>query len=71
VRCEEKSIHITISDKGRGFNPHEALLEETDKSRLGLVSIRERLRLFGGELTIRSAPGQGTQVTIVLPYLNY
>jgi PAS domain S-box-containing protein len=72
VRCEEKSIHITISDKGRGFDPQKALLEETDKSRrLGLVSIKERLRLFGGELTIQSAPGQGTQVTIVLPYLNY
>jgi signal transduction histidine kinase len=70
VRCENKYIRITVIDEGHGFNPHETLAGEAENTRLGLVSIRERLRLFGGDLMVRSAPGQGARVTLSLPRQN-
>ena len=70
VRCEDKHIEISINDKGQGFHSHEALAKEKEGTNLGLVSIRERLRLFGGDLAIQSTLGQGTRVTLTLPHQN-
>lgn len=70
VRCDQKRLEIAITDKGRGFEPRETLAEETESAHLGLLSIQERLRLFGGELAVQSAPGRGTRVTLSLPHRN-
>jgi two-component system sensor histidine kinase NreB len=35
---------------------------------LGLLGMRERAQLWGGEVTIQSAPGKGTTVVVRLPY---
>jgi signal transduction histidine kinase len=34
---------------------------------MGIFSIEERLRLFGGTLDIESTPGKGTRATITMP----
>jgi signal transduction histidine kinase len=60
------SVHVTVRDKGEGFDPHSLSLS-SNLSGMGLSSIRERLRLFGGEMSLHSAPGEGTEVTISLP----
>jgi PAS domain S-box-containing protein len=56
-------VRLTVSDDGVGFDP------EQGKSRygLGLVSMEERLRSVGGEVSIRSKPSQGTQVEATAP----
>lgn len=58
-------IELTISDKGRGFDPSQQPAEGS--SSFGLFSIRERLEFMGGKLTIESAPGLGTRCSIVMP----
>lgn len=63
----ENQLQITVSDKGRGFDAEGVLRETADETRLGLFSIRERLRLFGGDLSLRSSPGEGTISIISLP----
>lgn len=55
---------VRVIDDGRGFEPQAAI--RAGRSR-GLVGMRERAELLGGELTIDSAPGQGTTVTAVIP----
>jgi signal transduction histidine kinase len=55
-----KSLRLQIKDTGVGFNPAEA------PDGLGLVSMRERLRMVGGTLHLRSAPGQGTVLEAVV-----
>jgi signal transduction histidine kinase len=50
-------IELLIEDEGKGFDPDSIAM----KGRLGLVSMRERLRLVGGELSIQSSPS-GTSV---------
>jgi signal transduction histidine kinase len=54
---------LRVSDHGRGFDP--ALKD--GRGGLGLLSMRERLRLVGGELAIESQPCGGTRVEARVP----
>lgn len=63
VHGTEGEIRLTVSDSGVGFNSRLA----TNRGGLGLVSMRERLRLVDGELTIHSEPGRGTTVVALVP----
>jgi len=56
-------ITLEITDGGIGFDSN---LPEYCNG-LGLLSIRERLRLVGGELKIDAAPSQGVSLTVVIP----
>lgn len=56
-------IDLCISDSGRGFDV-EAV---KGVAGLGLISMRERLRLVGGHLSIESAPSRGTQIRVRIP----
>ena len=64
IRLTEGSngIELAIEDEGKGFDPDSIAM----KGRLGLVSMRERLRLVGGELSIQSSPS-GTSVKARVP----
>lgn len=61
-------LRILVADEGRGFDSNAALFGDQLSSRYGLFSIRERMVVMGGSLTLHSAPGQGTRVTIAIPY---
>jgi PAS domain S-box-containing protein len=53
-----EGISLTVSDSGIGFDWQDAF----NRRGLGLISMRERLRLVNGELSIQSEPGRGTTV---------
>jgi signal transduction histidine kinase len=55
-------IELAIEDDGKGFDIDLTAM----KGRLGLVSMRERLRLVGGELVIQSSQS-GTRVKARVP----
>ena len=60
------SMQLRVSDNGTGF------LSESPRSRagLGMISMKERVRLVNGTLTISSQPGQGTEITASVPLLR-
>ncbi|MDR1133046.1 MAG: sensor histidine kinase [Synergistaceae bacterium] len=60
-----KSVEFIISDNGSGFVP-EAETPDTlvQKGQRGLAGMRRRVELLGGEFEIRSAPGEGTEITV-------
>ena len=58
------AVSLTISDNGVGFQPEDAL---NRPGHFGLTGMRGRARSIGGELTVRSAPGAGTSIRIVVP----
>jgi PAS domain S-box-containing protein len=64
VHGTQRGIHLTVSDSGIGFNLHDAVNHQG----LGLISMRERLRLVKGELSIQSKPGRGTTVLARVPH---
>jgi signal transduction histidine kinase len=58
-------VCVVIADDGAGFDP---AAEASTGSRYGLRSMEERAQAIGGSLTVASSPGQGTQVTVVVPH---
>ena len=56
---------LSVRDWGRGL-PAGGVLTKGSGG-VGLESMRERSRFLGGQLSIHSWPGQGTQVTLTLP----
>ncbi|HXZ28717.1 MAG TPA: PAS domain S-box protein [Terriglobales bacterium] len=61
--ADAAGIHLRVSDDGVGFDP----AAPGNREGLGLVSMRERLRLVGGSLTVTSQPGRGTRVEARAP----
>ena len=66
VRVREVGSHLimTISDDGCGFDP---ALMQTPES-FGLQNMEQRARRLGGSLGIDSSPGEGTLITIQIPF---
>ena len=58
---------MEIKDDGRSF-PAERGAAAQKGGRLGLLGMRERLEMVGGQFAIESAPGQGTTVIAHLPF---
>jgi signal transduction histidine kinase len=57
---------LEIKDNGVGFEPPVNLLELARQGHLGLVGMRERAEAIGAQLEIKSHPGQGTSMRIVV-----
>jgi signal transduction histidine kinase len=56
-------IQLTVSDSGVGFETKTAMTGEG----LGLISMRERLHLVKGEISIESQPNHGTTIRAHVP----
>jgi two-component system, NarL family, sensor histidine kinase UhpB len=59
-------LQCTIQDDGVGFDVEE-VAAKNGATGLGFFGIRQRLGLIGGKIDIRSAPGRGTEVVVVVP----
>jgi PAS domain S-box-containing protein len=63
VAATSNELTLLVSDDGAGFD-----MEQIHRAAgLGLVVMRERMRLIGGELEIRSRPGQGARISCRAP----
>ncbi|MDA8306333.1 MAG: PAS domain S-box protein [Deltaproteobacteria bacterium] len=61
ITANANEIELIVSDDGIGMDVDQILRSGTAKS-LGLDGMRERAEMFGGSLSIESAPGEGTTV---------
>jgi signal transduction histidine kinase len=61
LQTSNTQVLLEIEDDGRGFDP-----EELDESTMGLTSMRERVKLIGGDFEILSRKGGPTLVTATL-----
>ncbi len=66
VRLRQANGHLIaeIRDDGRGIRPEDI----AGSTSLGLVGIRERAEILGGELAIEPFEGKGTIVRVTVPY---
>jgi signal transduction histidine kinase len=67
MACTQRRFTLEVRDDGAGFDP-EAAIERGPRGRAqGLANIRRRAELLGAELTVESAPGRGTSVSLTMP----
>jgi len=59
-------LELTISDDGVGMNVDQMLRSWTAGC-LGMTRMKERAEMFGGTLSIESAPGNGTTLRATWP----
>jgi signal transduction histidine kinase len=67
VTTDSRFLHALVRDNGGGFDTELALDPARRRLHLGFDVIAERLRLAGGELSIKSAPGHGASVMMQVP----
>jgi signal transduction histidine kinase len=60
---DEDVVTLKVADDGRGFDSREA----GGGGHFGIRSMHERAKSVGGALTLVTSPGEGTEVTAVLP----
>lgn len=58
-------VILDVRDDGRGFDPEAPTRRGTRGH--GLPGIRDRAAALGGRVTVESAPGEGTSVSVALP----
>jgi signal transduction histidine kinase len=63
----EGVVSLEVRDCGRGFDPNALDIGKGPGERVGLSGMRERVGMLGGELEVRSSPGEGTSVTARVP----
>ena len=59
-----RTLQIEVSDDGCGFDPENC--PGMAQGHFGLLGIGERLEKLGGQMSIKSAPGEGTTVFITI-----
>jgi signal transduction histidine kinase len=63
AEVEEDEVSLFVRDRGSGFDP-----SEVPADRKGLTeSIHGRMARLGGEVTVKSSPGKGTEVALMMP----
>jgi PAS domain S-box-containing protein len=63
IRQEDGCVVLVVDDNGRGITEDESLGARS----LGLLGMRERALLVGGEIVVRGTPGRGTNVVVRVP----
>ncbi|TAM60542.1 sensor histidine kinase [bacterium] len=66
VRRRGERLTVEIRDDGRGFNPR-AQRRFRNAAHFGVAGMKERAKLLGGTLAVRSAPGHGTSIRVIIP----
>lgn len=62
----DDQIRMTIQDNGQGFRPRGRPFLK--KRQLGLIAMRDRAELLGGQLQLFSRVGEGVRVVTLIPY---
>ena len=65
LELDEHQMIVHIYDDGKGFDLQSVA---QNNGHYGLMNMRERARLLGGSLQINAVPGQGTQISVTIPF---
>lgn len=64
----EGCVHAVIEDDGVGFDLENVKSRVSRGEHLGLLGLDERVTSLGGAVTLNSAPGRGTRLTVAVPW---
>lgn len=66
-RLQDDLAFLEIEDDGKGFLVDDVMDGYDDRGSLGMLNMRERAELVQGVFHVKSRPGEGTQIQVVLP----
>lgn len=64
---QKNIIAIRIADNGKGFDVEAVNAGYDERGSFGMVNMRERAELLNGSLNLKSTPGKGTTITVIIP----
>ena len=67
LKHSDGKIVLSIEDDGKGFDKKKIAGKRT----LGILGMKERTLMMGGEYEINSSPGKGTTVLVAIPEQNF
>jgi len=67
ITIEGGILNAEILDDGLGFDPKAIKTDGVEERGLGILGMRERATLLGGEVEIDSGPGRGTRLQVTIP----
>ena len=65
---QDIGVFFKIEDNGKGFDLERIELNYLNERRLGLASIKERVRMLGGRFKIQSQLNEGTKINFTIPF---
>ncbi len=66
-RRDDDLLFLEVRDWGKGFDVNRILAQWGPGLHVGLLGMRERAALLGGDFRIESAPGKGTKIAVSVP----
>jgi signal transduction histidine kinase len=67
TRLQPDLAFLEIEDDGKGFLVDDVMGNYDDRGSLGMLNMRERAELVQGVFHVKSIPGEGTQIQVVIP----
>lgn len=67
IEILNNKINSVIKDDGVGFHL-DGVMNSTRREGFGLLGMRERIQILKGEINIQSTPGQGTVISVSVPF---
>jgi signal transduction histidine kinase len=67
IQKTDDGVCMEIEDDGKSFRVQRGMLDRGGK-RLGLLGMRERIEMIGGNFDVKSAPGKGTTIYARIPF---
>jgi len=65
-KTSDDRVEVVVEDRGRGFELSK-LDENPNDATFGLFNIQQRLKHFGGDMIVDTAPGKGTRISLTGP----
>ena len=65
---QDTSVSFEIEDNGKGFDLKKIEMNYLNEKRLGLASMKERVRMLGGRFKIKSQLNEGTKIYFMIPF---
>lgn len=63
----DRGLELAVRDDGVGFDVTKTLDGAASRGHLGLLGMKERVQILGGDLEVHSKPGEGTRIRIWVP----
>jgi signal transduction histidine kinase len=67
IHATGSEVTMRVTDRGPGFGGESSLAQLEAEGHLGLAGMRERITALGGDVSVKSAPGEGVAIVIRIP----